>query len=314
MITITKLLIDRNRAAKARKARKYPRIDDPGTVKSLSVLPLVDFYTETPGAKTEAGISYLIKTGNFNVLMDVGFNAKKEHPSPLLNNMKIFGVKLEDINALFISHHHLDHLGGTAEQRSHTFSLSRGHVDFPPVPVYSPLPLKPSSFNNNPASTVHVSIDPVRLAPGVYGIGSIPRALYIMGYTEEQALAVNVNGKGLVLIIGCGHQTVQRVIERAKKLFALPIYGVIGGLHFPVHGGRIMVGPINLQAIVGSDRMPWNYINEKDVYDAIAAVKESGAKVVSLSAHDSSDWAIDRFKEAFGNDYKDLIVGKPIVF
>ncbi|HQO02771.1 MAG TPA: MBL fold metallo-hydrolase, partial [Spirochaetota bacterium] len=214
--------------------------------------------------------------------------------------------------ALFISHHHLDHLGGTAEQRSHTFSLSHGPVDFPPIPVYSPLPLTPSSFNSNPASEVRVSTGPMQLAPGVYGTGSIPRALYIMGYTEEQALAINVEGKGLVLIIGCGHQTVQRVIERAQVLFNLPIYGIIGGLHFPVHGGRIMAGPINLQAIVGSDRMPWNYINEKDVHDAIHAIKESGARLVSLSAHDSSDWAIGQFKDAFGPHYRELFVGETI--
>jgi len=157
-----------------------------------------------------------------------------------------------------------------------------------------------------------VSLDPVKLAAGVYGLGSIPRALYLMGYTEEQALAVNVAGKGLVLIIGCGHQTVERVIKRARQLFDLPIYGIIGGLHFPVHGGRIMIGPINIQAIVGSDRMPWNGINENDVSEAIRAIADANVKIVSLSAHDSSDWAIDQFKKAFGPEYVDLLVGNPI--
>jgi len=307
-----KLLIDRNRAEKERNARTYPRIQNPGSVSSLTVLPLIDFKTSFPEAKTEPGVSYLITAGNFKVLMDVGFNAKREHPSPLISNMKLFGVNLAEINALFISHHHLDHLGGSKDQRNHTFSLSNGHVDFPPVPVYSPLPIKPSPLNFNSDSEIRVSLDPVELAPGVYGIGSIPRALYLMGYTEEQALAVHVAGKGLVLIIGCGHQTVQRVIERARQLFDLPIYGIIGGLHFPVHGGRIMIGPINAQALVGSDRMPWNGINENDVQEAIRAISDAGVKRVSLSAHDSSDWAIDQFKKTFGPAYVDLLVGTPI--
>lgn len=307
-----KLWMDRNRAEKERNARSYPRIENPGSVASLTVLPLVDFKSTFPEAKTEPGVSYLVTAGNFKVLMDVGYNAKGEHPSPLISNMKLFGVNLADINALFISHHHLDHLGGSRDQRNHTFSLSNGPVDFPAVPVYSPLPLKPSPMNANPGSVMRVSLDPVELAPGVYGIGSIPRALYLMGYTEEQALAVHVAGKGLVLIIGCGHQTVERVIERAKQLFDLPIYGIIGGLHFPVHGGRIMIGPINAQAIVGSDRMPWNGINENDVRQAIRAIADAGAKLVSLSAHDSSDWAIDQFKKAFGPAYVDLLVGTPI--
>lgn len=312
MITLLKLLIDRNRAKKERNARVYARIENPEAVSSLTVLPLIDFKSSFPEAKTEPGVSYLITAGNYKVLMDVGYNAKGEHPSPLIHNMKLFGVNLAEINALFISHHHLDHLGGSKDQRNHTFSLSKGPVDFPPVPVYSPVPLKASSYNFNPKSGIRVSLSPVRIASGVYGIGSIPRALYIMGYTEEQALAVNVAGKGLVLIIGCGHQTVQRVIERARQLFDLPIYGIIGGLHFPVHGGRIMIGPINAQAIVGSDRMPWNGINENDVNEAIRAISDAGVKLVSLSAHDSSDWAIDQFKKAFGSAYVDLLVGTPI--
>jgi 7,8-dihydropterin-6-yl-methyl-4-(beta-D-ribofuranosyl)aminobenzene 5'-phosphate synthase len=308
-----KLLIDRNRAEKERHHRVYPRILNPEAVSSLTVLPLIDFKTSFPEARTEPGVSYLVTAGDYKVLVDVGYNAKREHPSPLISNMKLFGVNLSGINALFISHLHLDHLGGSKDQRKHTFSLSHGHVDFPPIPVYSPLPLKPSPFNYNPDSEIKVSLKPVKLAPGVYGIGSIPRALFIMGYTEEQALAVNVAGKGLVLIIGCGHQTVERVIQRAKQLFDLPIYGIIGGLHFPVHGGRIMIGPVNAQSIVGSDRMPWNGINEDDVNEAIHAIAETGAKVVSLSAHDSSDWAIDQFKKAFGSAYVDLLVGTPIV-
>ncbi len=32
---------------------------------------------------------------------------------------------------------------------------------------------------------------------------------------------------------------------------------IAGGLHYPVNGGRIMIGPINIQSIVGSDRPPW---------------------------------------------------------
>ncbi|MBN2160357.1 MAG: MBL fold metallo-hydrolase [Spirochaetes bacterium] len=312
MITMLKLMADRKRAEKERNARTYPRIQNPGAVASLTVLPLVDFYTSRPEARTEAGVSYLVTAGDFKVLVDVGYNVKGEHPSPLIRNMELFGVKLSEINALFISHLHLDHLGGGSDQRKKTFSLSKGAVDFPAIPVYSPLPIKHSPFNMNPGSEVRVSRDPVRIAPGVYGIGSIPRALYIMGSTEEQALAVHVAGKGIVLIIGCGHQTVQRVIDRARELFDLPIYGIIGGLHFPVHGGRIMIGPLNIQAIVGSDRMPWNGINENDVREAINAISAAGAKLVSLSAHDSSDWAINEFRNAFGAAYTDLLVGVPI--
>lgn len=45
-----------------------------------------------------------------------------------------------------------------------------------------------------------------------------------MGYVLEQSLAVNVEGKGIVLIIGYGHQTIEKIIERAQELFDEPIY------------------------------------------------------------------------------------------
>jgi len=63
---------------------KIKKLSSPGTVKALSILPLVDYYTDNSDLKTEPGVSYLISAGNTNILMDVGFNKKKEHPSPLL--------------------------------------------------------------------------------------------------------------------------------------------------------------------------------------------------------------------------------------
>ena len=134
-----------------------------------------------------------------------------------------------------------------------------------------------------------------------------------MGYTPEHCLAINVEGKGIVLIIGCGHQKIQRIIDRTRQLFDEPIYGIIGGLHYPVHGGRIMLGPVNVQHLVGSDKPPWKGLSEADVTAAIDAIKKASVKIVALSSHDSSDWTIDRFKEAFGDIYTDLKVGKEIV-
>jgi 7,8-dihydropterin-6-yl-methyl-4-(beta-D-ribofuranosyl)aminobenzene 5'-phosphate synthase len=134
-----------------------------------------------------------------------------------------------------------------------------------------------------------------------------------MGRTLENSLAVNVAGKGIALIVGCGHQTIERIIDRTRALFDEPIYAIIGGLHYPVYGGRIMIGPVNIQRIVGSDRPPWTGIRESDVDSAIAAIKAVSPKIVALSPHDSSDWCIDRFRQAFGEAYVDLKVGQEII-
>ena len=274
------------------------KFQDIGSVKHLSILPLIDYYSEDNQLKTEAGVSYLIKADDTTILMDVGFNKNKEHPSPLIHNVKRLGVSLADIDMIFISHLHLDHVGGMKEQKQKTFSLSQGSVTLPKIPVYSPLPISASQWNPGPSS--EVITEPKILGNGIASIGVIPRNLFIMGYTLENSLAINVEGKGIVLIVGCGHQTIERIVERALYLFDLPIYGIVGGLHYPVKNGRLMIGPLNLQNIGGSHRPPWKGINEKDITHSIAAIKKVDPKLVSLSPHDSSDWSIDQFKSDLG--------------
>jgi len=289
---------------------KIKKLSSPGTVKALSILPLVDYYTDNSDLKTEPGVSYLISAGNTNILMDVGFNKKKEHPSPLLHNMQTLGVSESDLDMIFFSHLHLDHVGGMNEQREKTFSLSQGPVSMPDLPVYSPVGISASRWNPGPEN--QVITDPTILKDGIVSIGVIPRYLFLMGHTLENSLAINVAGKGIVLIIGCGHQTIERIIERTQALFDEPIHAIIGGLHYPVNGGRIMIGPLNIQRIVGSDRPPWISIRESDVKSAIAAIKKVSPKIIALSPHDSSDWCIDQFKQAFGNTYVDVKVGQKI--
>ena len=292
-------------------AMKITRIASPGAVKSLSILPLVDYYASRPDLKTEPGVSYLVTADDTQILMDVGFNKKKEHPSPLLHNMKALGVSVSDLDMIFISHAHLDHLGGMQDQKEKTFSLSRGLVSIPDIPVYAPVKLSASRWNQGPKP--QAITEPTVLKDGIVSIGVIPRFLFLMGDTPENALAVNVAGKGIVLVIGCGHQTIERIIERTRRLFSEPIYAVIGGLHYPVFGGRIMLGPINLQHLVGSDRPPWTGIQAADAESAIAAIQKVSPKIVALSPHDSSDWSLDRFKQAFGDAYVELKVGQEIV-
>lgn len=64
---------------------------------------------------------------------------------------------------------------------------------------------------------------------GVGTTGTIARKLF-GGWIDEQALAVHVAGKGIVLIVGCGHQTILRLLERAEAMFGAPPSGVIGAL------------------------------------------------------------------------------------
>jgi 7,8-dihydropterin-6-yl-methyl-4-(beta-D-ribofuranosyl)aminobenzene 5'-phosphate synthase len=310
VVTVVQMERGRDRVQNEIESKFFSKLSPFGSVKKLSILPLVDYYGEGKDIKTEPGVSYLIKADDTVILMDTGYNEKKEHPSPLIANMKKLGVSPEDIGMIFITHLHLDHLGGNDEYRDHTFSLSRGPVKIKSVTVYAPAEVSPSKWNPGPKT--EIIKEPRVLSPGIASIGAIPRYLFLVGYTEEQSLAINVQGKGIVLIIGCGHQTIERIVERAKMIFHEPIYAVIGGLHFPVNGGRIFAGPVNLQWLVGSDNPPWKGLGEDDVRKGIEALKAVNPEVVSLSPHDSSDWSLEQFRKSFGSKFVELKAGKEI--
>ncbi len=74
--------------------------------------------------------------------------------------------------------------------------------------------------------------------------------MLFLGRIDEQALAVNVEGKGIVLVVGCGHQTVPRMLHRASQLFDEPIHGIVGGLHYPLPHGRLKRFGLDLQNLL----------------------------------------------------------------
>ena len=290
---------------------KIEKISNPGSVKELSILPLVDSESISDELETENGVSYLISANDKQILLDFGFNRAKKHPSPLLHNMGVLNKSFNDIDYIVFSHAHLDHLGGMNEQKTKTFSISKSKVDTPRIPVFAPVELHPSKLNPQ-LDEIYVSENPTEIMRGVYTIGNIPRHLFLMGRTLEQALAIKLEGKGIVLILGCGHQTIQKVIKRTKQLFDDNIYAVFGGLHMPLLKRDNISLLSVIQYVVGSDQPPWNGLSKKDVFEAIESLKAENIQLIGLSPHDSSEWSINEFKKAFGDKYVDIRVGKEI--
>lgn len=223
---------------------------DIGAVRRLTITPLIDYYTASEELVGEPGVSYLIEADGTTILFDVGYNMQGEHLSPLLRNTQTLRVKPEDIDYIVISHLHLDHVGGMAHQRARTFALSAVPVDLTEVTAYVPEPM------SHPTARMEVVEEPKVIAPGVASEGPIHTALFFLGKIPEQALAVNVAGKGIVLIVGCGHQRVRRIVERAEALFDAPPYGLIGGLHYPVTASRETLLGIPVQRFVATRRPP----------------------------------------------------------
>jgi 7,8-dihydropterin-6-yl-methyl-4-(beta-D-ribofuranosyl)aminobenzene 5'-phosphate synthase len=126
-------------------------------------------------------------------------------------------------------------------------------------------------------------------------------------------VAVNVAGRGVVLIVGCGNQTLPKIVERAEALFGEPIYGIVGGLHYPVTDSRARVMGIGIQKYMGTCRFPWKPMTMAVVRENIAFLKERNPGVAAISAHDSCDASIAGFREAFQDAFREIKVGQRIV-
>lgn len=46
---------------------------------------------------------------------------------------------------------------------------------------------------------------------------------------------------------------------------------------------------------------------------SVALLAASHPTLVGLSAHDSCDWSVGRFRDAFGDNYRDIKVGREII-
>jgi metal-dependent hydrolase (beta-lactamase superfamily II) len=276
-------------------------LTDVGTTSTLEILPLVDWTTADPRLEGEAGIAYLIRTDHNTILFDVGLNAGRRDPSPLLANMQRLGISLDDVDTLVLSHAHLDHVGGLRWLRRGTFSLGNDQLDLSGKRIFVPVDV------TYPGVTPIISHRPTAIGPGVVTTGAIAAQLY-MGHVEEQALAIRVRGKGVVLVVGCGHQGLSRILARSTELFEEPLYGLLGGLHYPVPHGRVTTAGIDLQRlfVFGPLRGP----TSADVTRNIGLLATRKPAWVSLSSHDSSDDSVNAFRTAFGARYHDLKVGE----
>ncbi|MBN2863453.1 MAG: MBL fold metallo-hydrolase [Bacteroidales bacterium] len=283
--------------------RSLKKIINPGSTKRLEVIPLVEAFSNINMLKTENAVSYLIRTDSSTILFDLGANWEYNNPAPLSFNMDYLGINIEDIDIILISHNHYDHNGGVNEKEK-TFLLGNGQPALGDIKVYTPIPM-------NYPSTLPIFIpEPTKIERAVSTTGVIQSQIFF-GEIEEQSLIVNVEGKGLVIISGCGHQTVKKIIERTEILFDEPIYGIIGGFHLPMTVQE-NITPIYKYFVTG--KLPWQSLTLEDIQENIKILKDKNIKVISISRHDSSLESINLFKEAFPDEYIELLVGNPIKF
>lgn len=257
--------------------------DELGETVELTVLPLYEEAAVSDAYERGHGVAYLVQTDAAAVLMDLGNNPEQTDPAPLLANMQQAGVAADAAEILFISHAHPDHTGGLGQVGFDGRGLVTGETA-----VYAP---EAMTVIGEEAT---VAAAPQILAPGVATLGRMP---FVQPFpfwlwrplAYEQVLAVNVAGRGVALITGCGHPSLERIVARAEALFDRPVVGVIGGLHY--------------EGMTAAELAPH--------VDFLAAREPA---LAALSPHDSDALAIAAFRRAFSAAYRPIEVGRPIHF
>jgi 7,8-dihydropterin-6-yl-methyl-4-(beta-D-ribofuranosyl)aminobenzene 5'-phosphate synthase len=255
------------------------------TTSRLEIIPLYEEAGADAGLIIGHGVSYLIRTDAATILLDVGNNPDELAVAPFAHNMQKLGIDWNEIDRIVISHAHPDHIGGVAAWRQHTVSF--GEL---PGGMGERLVFVPSEMAFEGA--VHVTI-PTLPSPDIAttGVISYPEVFPLSLFEPkggEQALVINVAHEGLVLITGCGHPTMERLVERAEKLYGHPVIGIVGGLHYEN--------------------------TTKEFQPHIQFLHSRELKLVALSPHDSSPEALEAFKAAFPQAYQELRVGSVIEF
>lgn len=274
-----------------------------GEVDAVTILPLVERVAGAPALRGEPGLSYLVTAGTTRLLFDTGLNLQRRADSALVHNAAALRADLSDLDAVVISHLHVDHVGGPGRQLRRTFAFSRDPLEPRGIPAYVP-----TAMTHSRAEVV-VTTAPTVIGPGIALLPPIPQALFWLGLTEEQGLIINVRGFGLVLISGCGHPPIERTLAMAEQVLDVPVKGVIGGLHLPVHP---LGTPLLPQAVLGSPHPPWRMVDERDAAVVMDAIAERGPRLIALSGHDSTPWTYGQFAARFGDAYRLMQVGEEL--
>jgi 7,8-dihydropterin-6-yl-methyl-4-(beta-D-ribofuranosyl)aminobenzene 5'-phosphate synthase len=183
----------------------------------MKITTLVDNDVWMRGLASSWGLSLYVEIDSgeerHRLLMDTSGSS-----NVLFSNAGKLEVDLSDVEAIFVSHWHLDHCGAL----SHVLPLLR-----PQTPVYVPS-MNPSGIRTirDAEGTPVVCSDSVSLMDGVMSTGEM------MGGLSEHSLVINIRDKGLVVLAGCSHPGIVNIVKRAQQVSGVSkVYAVIGGFH-----------------------------------------------------------------------------------
>jgi len=170
---------------------------------------LFDNYTVCSKCQSLWGFSAYFP--EYKLLFDTGSNGRI-----LLKNMQQLGVAVEEIEYLFISHSHWDHIGGIDS----ILELN------PNITLFVPVSLSKHLLHDLRSMVKELVIcgkKPMHLFDNLYTTGLLGSEM------PEQSLIID--GINPEVITGCGHFGIENITKAAKEVLQKEIVSVRGGFH-----------------------------------------------------------------------------------
>jgi 7,8-dihydropterin-6-yl-methyl-4-(beta-D-ribofuranosyl)aminobenzene 5'-phosphate synthase len=186
-----------------------------------------------------------------NLLLDTGASSEVT-----LHNIDIMGIDLQQTDLIILSHGHYDHTGGLLGvlERTGKRTPILAHPDFShpklktrPFLKFIGLPFTVQEAESAGAIMLY-SRGSTKLADGIFATGEVRRDTSfekVEGFRtlkegelvndkimDDQALVIDVEEKGLVVVTGCAHSGIVNTVRQAQRLSGTQeVYAIVGGFH-----------------------------------------------------------------------------------
>jgi 7,8-dihydropterin-6-yl-methyl-4-(beta-D-ribofuranosyl)aminobenzene 5'-phosphate synthase len=216
-----------------------------GAQSANRVTILYDAFGKSAPTTKAWGFSALVEYGGKRILFDTGGNAEIfEH------NVKALGVDLTKLDFVVLSHRHSDHISGVNYllRVNPTVKIYTSADPWGPFGWSAPnslyrkdesLPANMRYFNGNSPDAITASspwpqanfvrVDSTtEIAPGIF---LVPTISQVPGTLELREISMAIRGpQGLIIVDGCSHAGVEKVLEAAAKIDP-HVRVLFGGIH-----------------------------------------------------------------------------------
>jgi 7,8-dihydropterin-6-yl-methyl-4-(beta-D-ribofuranosyl)aminobenzene 5'-phosphate synthase len=239
--------------------------------KNIRITVLVENSVHIRGLKAEHGLSFLIEIGGHRVLFDTG------QSELLLENARLLGCSMQDLDVVVMSHGHDDHTGGLAAvcRQSPAAQLFLNPAAMAPKFGVNPdgsaryigMPEEAKQAAASAGKNLVLTPACQLVVAGLFVTGEIPRQTDFEDVggrffldehcqtpdplVDDQALFFETS-EGVVVLLGCAHAGVVNTLLHIERLTnGKRFHAVLGGMHL------LNASPARLNATIEMLRR-WN--------------------------------------------------------